>query len=191
MSKRKRDDYETGINYDYLNWYNIPGYDGMYQVNTEGNIRSYNNGKHGIRKEPRLLNIYKGKRGAMCCTLRKDGKRKTVYVSHIMAITFFGGIPKGKYVCHKNHDCTDNCLNNLIFRTKKEHYTERDFCYNRKPVLKIDKKGNIIDVYRSIAEAARKNYMDSDQMGKHVHNMLKNPLKFQDYIFCLEENYYG
>ena len=81
-------------NVDPKGWYDIPGYDGIYQINYWADIRKkLGNGKL---------------------------KRKEVVVMSLMRITFIGDLPKGYVTYHKNGIKTDDILGNIGVITKKE-----------------------------------------------------------------------
>lgn len=180
------DEYVDGTDYDKHNWKPIPGYNGLYEISIDGEVRTWKNGKHGIRKTPKKLTPYRQVSGRMTIHLEKGDGGKTISIARLMAIVFLGGIPEGKFVGHKNGDITDNCLNNIVIIDKEKHYKKYGG-HIRKPVLKIDKNGEIIDAYRSITEAAKKNFMCQYQITLHCKGAVKNPFKFQDYTFRFDE----
>lgn len=146
-------------------WKDIPGWEGLYQVSTMGNIVSLNYNHTGLRK-PRIARIDKG--GYSYVTLYRNGTTKTMKVHRLVAITF---IPNPNNLPQINHR-DENKLNNNI-----ENLEWCDFSYNNKygsrprkvldaykrngcskaerPVVKIDKSGTIIEEFISISEAAR------------------------------------
>ena len=101
-------------------WKDIPGYEGIYQASTDGNIRTAegkttSNSRYSIRHwKPRILkgrgnNPTTGKR----VSLWKDGKCKDLLVARLVAITFLGDPPEGFTVNHKDGNRFNNAIDNL------------------------------------------------------------------------------
>lgn len=100
-------------NVDPKGWYDIPGYDGIYQINYWADIRKkLGNGKYKYLK-PYVKKNNQGKRLIKL-------KRKEVVVMSLMRITFIGDLPKGYVTYHKNGIKTDDILGNIGVITKKE-----------------------------------------------------------------------
>ena len=94
-------------------WYDIPGYDGIYQINYWADIRKkLGNGKYKHLK-PYVKKNNQGKRLIKL-------KRKEVVVMSLMRITFIGDLPKGYVTYHKNGIKTDDILGNIGVIAKKE-----------------------------------------------------------------------
>lgn len=98
-------------------WKPVVGYEGLYEVSSEGRVRSLNYKKQNriqvlvqnySRKYPYLL-------------LCKDGKIKTHLVHRLVWEAFNGPIPDGMQVNHINEVKTDNRLENLNLMTPKEN----------------------------------------------------------------------
>ncbi len=104
-------------------WRDIPGYEGIYQASTLGNIRTcvgkttYSE-HHGIRcwkqrilKQKRTANK-KGRLDARV-TLWKDGKEKTWLVARLVGLAWCAGYAKGLTINHLNGNPLDNRADNL------------------------------------------------------------------------------
>lgn len=98
--RRKRMKIET--------WKDIKGYEGLYQVSDEGNIRS----KNGI------IRPSKNNSGYLVTHLSKDGRVKSRLVHRIVAIAFLGDVPMGKEVDHINENKLDNRVENLRYLSR-------------------------------------------------------------------------
>lgn len=101
-------------------WKDIPGYEGIYQASTFGNIRTVEGKITSNKRFPtrhwksRILkgrgdNYSTGKRVA----LWKNGKAKDWLVARLVAITFLGVPPEGFTVNHIDGNRFNNCLGNL------------------------------------------------------------------------------
>ena len=138
-------------------WRDIQGYDGRYQVDREGNIRRvFPSGK------TRLLQPHHKKMAGsqrLIVHLSHNGKQKEVIVMQIVARAFLGPCPKGCVPYHKNGCQSDNYVNNIAYIDRRQLGKMTGAMSRRKPVAKIDQNGEIVDVYSSAREAARKNYM--------------------------------
>ena len=152
-----------------LNWKDIPGYEGVYQASLMGAIRRLRKSK-----EPRLLTPYKKS--------TKKKKLGTTYDHHyvklsgnelpvhkIIYITFMGAIPEGHCILHKNGVVHENFLQNLMLVSRKELGDLTGSRARRKPVVKIDKFGNIVNFYSSAKVAARDNYMSYQAIGNRCN----------------------
>ena len=98
-------------------WRNIPGYEGLYQASSLGNIKSlYRFVKcvHGGRRSVPERILKPGrfcKAGHVSVTLGKGTNGKPVH--QLIALTFIGPRPKGADTRHLNGDPTNNRLDNL------------------------------------------------------------------------------
>ena len=140
----------------------IVGYEGLYKVSNQGNVRS-------------LINRYKGngilkfgidKCGYSIVTLCKDKKHKTKTVHRLVALAFLD--ETNTQVNHKDCNKQNNNIENLEFISAKEnmrHAIKNNLMnYNttkiaeqkRKKVIQINPITNeIINVFISAHEAAR------------------------------------
>ena len=90
---------------------NIPGFDGVYTINEQGEI--YREGK-------RMSPINNGL-GYYQVKLRKDNKRYNKYVHRLVWETFKGLIPVGYELNHIDHDKSNNSLLNLELVTHSDN----------------------------------------------------------------------
>lgn len=100
-------------------WKDIPGYEGLYKVSDQGNIKSLN--YHGNQEIEWKLKPSCGGSGYLQVTLCKNGTRKTCSVSLLVWTAFNGPIQPGMQVNHINEVKTDNRLENLNLMTPKEN----------------------------------------------------------------------
>lgn len=109
-------------------WKDIPGYEGIYQASSFGNIRTCDgkitsNKRHGVRHwRSRILkgrgdNPKTGKR----VNLWKYGKPKEFLVARLVALTFFGAPPDGYTVNHIDGNRFNNHIDNLEWLSRADN----------------------------------------------------------------------
>lgn len=173
-------------------WRDIPGFNGKYQANRDGDIRRrFSSGKvrdmtpfkrSGPKKEKIL-------RDRLYVKLSLDGKSKDVPVLKIMADTWKGKPPDGCVPYHINHIVVDNRADNIGFISRKElgrltgGRTRR-----RKAVFKVDQDGNEVEVYRSAREAARNNNMSYQTVLDRCNGKVKNEYALDGYTYRFEDS---
>jgi len=108
-------------------WKNILGYEGYYQINNIGNIKSLLRKKEmhhgGIRVYGNIVLSNKiASQGYYQCMLCKNGIKKYLMVARLVALAFLP-IPKKerKYINHINGVKTDNRVENLEWCTQSEN----------------------------------------------------------------------
>lgn len=101
----------------------IPGFEGLYLINREGQVRSIPSPpkKIGRKRTGALLKIILGRGGYHQVTLRKDGKQNNYLVHRLIATTFIPNPDNKPTVNHKNSVRTDNSLQNLEWATYSEN----------------------------------------------------------------------
>jgi len=157
---------------DIDKWTDIKDYEGLYQINKNGDIRSlYNYRKYNILK-PRI------KKGYYQIGLRKNNKRTWYAVHRLVAQTFIPNPNKLPCINHKDENKLNNCVDNLewcthlynnLYGNRREKIKDK----TSKKVLQYDKNGNFIQSYKSIAEASRINNINQSSIVsccKHYKN---------------------
>ena len=98
---------------DKFRW--IPGYEGLYDVNREGFVRSfYRRGSPKMRDTPVVLSFQVATNGYVLYNLHKEKKGKKFLAHRIVASTFLPNPRCCKNVCHKNDIKQDNRVVNLF-----------------------------------------------------------------------------
>ena len=99
-------------------WKDIPGYDGKYQADMEGNIRRvYQSGK------TRLMTPYHKKMSGsqrLVVKMTRDKKAKEEILVQIMAKTFLGNPLPGHVPYHKNGCQEDNYIQNIAYISRRD-----------------------------------------------------------------------
>lgn len=99
-------------------WRDVIGYEGKYQVNTKGEIRSLN---YGRMNKICLLKPYLGNRGYLSVVLSKGNKTKIKMVHKLVAESFIPNGDNKPFIDHINNIKTDNRVENLRWVTHKEN----------------------------------------------------------------------
>lgn len=92
-------------------WRDIPGYEGLYQVSDQGEVR----GRHRYRA------LIMQKNGYLGLSLLNRGERRTWLAHQLVALAFLGPRPEGADVRHLNGQCLDNRLANLTYGSRSEN----------------------------------------------------------------------
>lgn len=180
------------------NWRIIPGYDGMYEISSMGEVRSWKNSRYpGRAKKPKLLKTItkKSSKAHGSCNrtpyvrlYKEKGKKDVLAVHLLMRDVWMKGKRPNMVVYHRNGDVTDPCLHNLAYIRKSELGKKSGGKANRIPVVKIDRNGEIVECYRSAREAGRKNFMSYDAVLNRCHHKTKNPFALNGYSFRFERD---
>ena len=86
---------------------------------------------------------------------------------------------------HKNGMTNDNAVENIVFRTHSD-VTKSIRPPRSMPVMKVDKDGNVVAIYKSQKEAAQKNYMSTCAMWHWCHGRRKDSYALDGYKYVLE-----
>ena len=155
----------------------IKGYEGLYQISNLGRVKSLERQVIGKYNSIRTLkefimkpNIIK--KGYLRIHLCKNGKMKHFLVHQLVAYHFIPNPNNYHCVNHKDEDKQNNCVDNLEwcdieynnnYGTRNERLSVA-FTNNpkrSKPIIQLDKEGNIINEYPSINEAERNGFSHS------------------------------
>lgn len=104
-----------------IKYYDIPGYEGLYQISKCGKVKSLN---YNQTKQPKDLKPCINSNNYLLVSLTKEKKRKSFKISMLMAITFLNHIPDGTnkiVVDHIDGDKLNNNLENLQLITNREN----------------------------------------------------------------------
>jgi hypothetical protein len=145
-------------------WKDIPNYEGIYQIDKEGNVKSTI--RHGNTNSSGILKQRVGRGGYKYVKLSKNGKVRNCTIHRLVALTFIENPNNLPMINHKDENKLNNCVSNLEWCTNKyninygtAHERKSRKLTNRsdmsKPVIQYDLQGNIIREFPSLGEAAR------------------------------------
>lgn len=142
-------------------WKPIVGYEGLYEVSNNGNIKTLCD-RHG---KIRLLKPIKDKhRGYCTVNLFKNGKSKSYLVHRLVAEAFIPNPDNLPQVNHKNEIKDDNRAINLEYCTAKYNLAYSNVhlkgavgvkIKRSKSVLQFTLDGRFVAEYKGVREAAR------------------------------------
>lgn len=171
-------------------WQKIPGYGGAYEINWDGQVRTWRWRGTQFSQKPRLLTAYmrkKGRQGRARYVKLTDehGKAHEVKVLALMVDVWFGGPRPGKVPYHKNGDLNDNSVNNIAFSTRERLGKRTGANSRRKPVAKVTPEGEVVALYPSAREAAKANHMSYQTVLDRCNGKVKKPFALDGttYVF--------
>lgn len=134
-------------------WKPVVGYEGLYEVSSEGRVRNVKTGK--------ILKPKNNRRGYLFVGLHKNGAVKNRYIHRLVAQAFIPNNDQCKtLINHKDENPRNNSVANLEWCTYKYNANygtrnERVAKSKSKPILQLDlKTGLIIATYPSLTEAS-------------------------------------
>lgn len=141
-------------------WKDIPGYEGLYQVSNQGNIKSFvKSTKH--QNQSHLLKQHVNNSGYFYVQLYIDkGKRKHFLVHKLVAMAFLENPNNYPCVNHKDENKLNNCVDNLEYCTYQYNNAYgtakiRTFTSKSKPVQQLTLDGIWLATYHSPETAAK------------------------------------
>ena len=131
-------------------WRDIKGYEGLYQVSSEGRIKSLKWNKE------RILKPSMDKDGYLLVTLCAGGKPKTLKVHRLVCEAFHENPDNKPQVNHINEDKADNRACNLEWCTCKQNVNHGSRNERvSKPVGQYSLDGKLIKLWPSTMEVQR------------------------------------
>lgn len=169
-------------------WRDIPGYDGMYQISRDGEVRSWKGKKGHIAPGPHILTQFRRHGRAVRFVKLTDSKGKTADrpVLGLMVNAWLGGPRPGMVAYHANGDLSDHCISNIRFATRKELGRMTGADAGRIPVAKVTPQGEIADIYPSAREAAKANHMSYQAILNRCHGKVKKPFALDGYNYVFD-----
>ena len=106
------------LNLFWETWVDVVEYEGLYQVNGRGDVKSLNYNGTGREKILRPSTL---KNGYLQVMLYNNGKTEQLKVHRIIYESFYGNIPEGMVIDHIDTNRQNNSVENLRCVTHKEN----------------------------------------------------------------------
>lgn len=167
-------------------WRDIPGYDGRYQASTHGRIRKAWKGA----KQPVILKAnpkHSGANQLYVNLFTADGKQQKRPVLRLVAMAFMKDLPEDAAVVHRNLLHSDNGLMNIRVMSRSALGRKVSYRYRCRPVVMIDRDGEIVDCYESIHKAAKANNLDITSVRLRCLGQIKDEFSLIGYSFRFDE----
>lgn len=101
-------------------WLPVFGYEGLYEVSEDGEVRSLDcKAVDGRRIVGRLLKLFPTARGYLRISLYKAGEKRSKSVHSMVLEAFVGPRPDGLIACHNDGNKLNNRYTNLRWDTPK------------------------------------------------------------------------
>lgn len=115
---------------DTASWLDIPGWEGLYQASSDGQIKSLERVVLYQKRAPRtfpskILAQTVNPGGYKMVSLSRNGVRSVCYVHRLVALAFYGYPLDGQEVCHNNGDRLDNRFSNLRWDTRSGNFSDK------------------------------------------------------------------
>ena len=164
-------------------WKRIDGYFWQYRINEHAEIDRLTDSGKWKRVKP-ISTFYHNPNYPRFIVRMKgiDGKFKNVLVKKLVRDAFFPDLPGHMRLGHRNGMVTDCSVENLYPLTRKQ-CGEKGGGGNRRAVEKIDRDGNVVEVYSSTVEAAKKNYISRKSIWTRCTKRLENPYSLDGYTY--------
>ena len=163
----------------------IKGYEGIYEVNELGQVRSVD---RIVECKDGSIRKYKGKElktsidnyGYTNIILSKNGIAKNFKVHRLVAETFMPNPDNLPEVHHKNHDTNDNRAHNLAWVTKSEQMDEH---WRAAKCVRLRVVGHGIDkIYNSSREIERELGVDNRSAMRVAKGIYKQSKGYKIYF---------
>jgi hypothetical protein len=109
----------------YVRWVPVVGYEGMYEVSSEGGVRRISSRVADGRAWPGRVLQPSYTRGYARVKFCRQGQTKNYSVHILVLLAFRGPCPTGMQACHRNDQPGDNRLSNLRWDTPRENWLDR------------------------------------------------------------------
>lgn len=179
-------------------WKDIKGWENLYQVSNIGRIKSLRDTVYSHRTKStvrvdreKILKPYTDSKGYLLVDLRKNGKRYTRKVHRIVADVFIPNPENLPQVNHKDENKKNNSVNNLewcnnkynaTYGTAKKRMAEK----RNKKVVQISLKGEVINKWNSVSEAANALNVSRDTITAWCNGRVK-PRYIEECTFKFEK----
>lgn len=165
-------------------WKAVPGFIGKYQISTMGKVRRvFPSGK------TRELHPYLNRKDELVIHLTDAlGKTKEYHFLSLVAVTFLGPSPANCVPYHINGCKSENNIRNIAYISRKELGKRTGAASRRQPVAKLNKDGEVVDVYSSAREAARQNFMSYQTVMDYCNGKRKGAFAPDGFAYAWDDS---
>lgn len=101
-------------------WKWIKGYEWLYQISNLWNVRSFKNNRRWLKKTPSVLKKRYNKKNKSYMVSLWKCREELIY--RLVAQSFMNfDLDSWMYICHKDDNRLNNCVDNLFIWTQKEN----------------------------------------------------------------------
>ena len=157
-------------------WRDVVGYEGLYQVSSEGRVKSLK--RKGRRKE-RILKHQIDRNGYLRLNLCAGGKSRLLFVHRLVCQAFHENPDNNPCVNHIDENKTNNAARNLEWCTYEEnnnHGTRNERA--SKPVGQYSLEGKLIKLWPSLTEVKRQTGFDQGNISLAANGKRKQAYGF-------------
>lgn len=157
-------------------WRDVVGYEGLYQVSSEGRVKSLK--RKGRRKE-RILKHQIDRNGYLRLNLCAGGKSRLFFVHRLVCQAFHENPDNNPRVNHIDENKTNNAASNLEWCTYEEnnnHGTRNERA--SKPVGQYSLEGKLIKLWPSLTEVKRQTGFDQGNISEAANGKRKQAYGF-------------
>ena len=124
-------------------WSDVPGYEGLYKVSDQGEVKSLRSGC--------MVAVIRGQ----YVNLSREGKMEKVKMCYLVARAFVRNEEMRPYVVHVNGDRRDHRAENLVWSEKPDEIVRgRRAGRSRRAVVCYSESGELVGRWGSLTEAA-------------------------------------
>ena len=161
-------------------WRDVAGYEGLYQVSSEGRVKSL---ERKGRKSEHILKPGVRSKGYLFVVLCAGGKSRMFSVHRLVCQAFHDNPENKLDVNHINENKTDNRACNLEWSTRKEncnHGTRnvRMAIAKSRPIAQYTLDGELVKTWPSTAKVERRAGFDHSAISKAANGKYKQAYGF-------------
>lgn len=156
-------------------WKDISGYEGLYSVSDTGLVKTHIYNK--ILKP--IIQL-----GYESVVLYRNKKCKAFKVHRLVAMAFIPNPNNLSQVNHIDGNKRNNNVSNLEWCTAKQNthhainkglfFSSSHISKHQPIIIKKDKNGNVVGIYKTVTEAATKNHVSRMTIYRRLHSSNKN-----------------